>query len=129
MTTTGNLDPDVDLGELINAQEEDGLVQLRAENLGSEELEGGAVDSDQALAGHRSGNGCRSRNIVSNFGVQLSRKDVIFAHPAKFRQLTEIHLEYLTGGILLLAENLYCLSRHFESMASELPVVSAWLLM
>lgn len=46
MTTTGDPDADINLGELIGSENEDGLVELRAEDLGGEELERLAVDLD-----------------------------------------------------------------------------------
>ena len=55
VTTTGNLDADIDIGELVNAQEEDGLVQLGAEDIGAEKLEGSAVDLDHATSGNAPG--------------------------------------------------------------------------
>ena len=58
MTTTGDADADIDLGELVGAEEEDGLVELRPEDLGGEELERLAVDPDQALALHTARDGC-----------------------------------------------------------------------
>lgn len=58
VTTTGNADTDVHLGELVGAEDEDGLVKLRPEDLGGKQLERLAVDPDQALALHTARDGC-----------------------------------------------------------------------
>lgn len=58
MTTTGNADADVDLGELIGTEDENGLVELRPEDLRGKQLERLAVDPDQALALHTARDGC-----------------------------------------------------------------------
>ena len=50
MTTTSDPDADIDLGELVGSEDEDGLVELRPEDLGGEQLERLAVDTDQALS-------------------------------------------------------------------------------
>ena len=60
VTTTGNLDADIDVAELISAQDEDGLVDLGPEDLRGEELDGNAVDLDQALALDATSDGCDS---------------------------------------------------------------------
>jgi hypothetical protein len=59
MTTTGDLDADIDTGELIKTEEEDGLVELGPEDLSGEQLEGSAVDLDEALALHAPRDGCK----------------------------------------------------------------------
>lgn len=58
MTATGDPDTDVDPGELFGPQNQDGLVQLRSEDLGRKQLERLAVDLDQALALHTARDGC-----------------------------------------------------------------------
>lgn len=58
MTTTGDLDTNIDVGELIVADDENGLVELSPEDLGGEELDGLAVDLDQAPALHSASDGC-----------------------------------------------------------------------
>lgn len=55
MTTTGDLEADVDLGELVDTEEKDGLVELGPEDLGGVELKGNTVDLDEALALHTAG--------------------------------------------------------------------------
>jgi hypothetical protein len=59
VTTTGHADTDVDLGEGVLAaggvgesllEEEDGLVDLVAEDLGFDKVDGGTVDTDETLA-------------------------------------------------------------------------------
>jgi hypothetical protein len=51
VATTGNADADVDVGELVEAENEEGLVDLEAEDLGLNKVERAAVDLDQTLAG------------------------------------------------------------------------------
>jgi hypothetical protein len=51
VTTTGNADADVDVGELLGAEDGDGLEQLSAEELGDNVGKGDAVDLDHALTG------------------------------------------------------------------------------
>lgn len=60
MTTTSDPDADIDFGKLVGAENEDGLVELRPEDFWGKELEGLAVDPDQALAGHAARDGCES---------------------------------------------------------------------
>ena len=50
VTTTLHSDADVDAGEGLLADDEDGLVDLVAEDFGFDELDGGAVDADEASA-------------------------------------------------------------------------------
>ena len=76
VTTTGDADADVDLGELIGAEEEDGLVELRAEDLGGEQLERLAVDTDQALALHTARDGCETVSDGSTDLLRSNRKSV-----------------------------------------------------
>lgn len=66
MTTTGDLEADVDLGELVGAEEKDGLVELGPEDLGGVELKGNTVDLDEALALHTAGDRYICRKDVSN---------------------------------------------------------------
>jgi len=104
VTTTGHLDADIDIGELVGAEEEDGLVKLRTEDLRGEQLQGSAVDPDEALASHTACDGC-SEIRVSDSVLSVILIDFL---TSKTREIL------LTGGILLLAENLDCLGRHFE---------------
>ena len=50
MTTTGDANADVELGEVVGAGDQEGLVQLGAQDLLAEQLEGLAVDADQTVA-------------------------------------------------------------------------------
>ena len=50
MSTTTDADADVNAGELVQTEEEDGLVDLEAQNLGLDKAQGLAVDLDEALA-------------------------------------------------------------------------------
>ena len=50
MTTTSNSDTDVNVGKLVEADDQKGLVELGAQDLGAKEGEGSAVDLDEALA-------------------------------------------------------------------------------
>jgi len=50
VTTTTDADADVNAGELVQTEEEDGLVDLEAQNLGLDKAQGLAVDLDEALA-------------------------------------------------------------------------------
>ena len=50
VTTTRDADADVKLGEVVGAGDQEGLVQLGAQDLLAEQLEGLAVDADQTVA-------------------------------------------------------------------------------
>lgn len=50
VTTTGDADTDIDTGELVEADDQKGLVDLEAELLGLDEVKRLAVDLDEALA-------------------------------------------------------------------------------
>lgn len=50
VTTTGDADADVDTGELVSADDQEGLVDLEAQDLRLDQREGLAVDLDEALA-------------------------------------------------------------------------------
>jgi len=50
VTTTGDADSDVNTGELVEAEDEDRLVDLESKDLGLDERDGLAVDLDKALA-------------------------------------------------------------------------------
>ena len=63
MTTSGYLDADVDAGELIDTEEEDGFVQLGTKDLGSKELERRAVHLNEALALHTARDRCQSGSV------------------------------------------------------------------
>ena len=67
LTSTLHADADVDGGELIDTEKEDGLVELGPENLGGEELDGGAVHPDEALAGHHARDGCKQIGSAPQF--------------------------------------------------------------
>jgi hypothetical protein len=51
VSTTGNTDTDVDTGELVQTDNQEGLVDLESQDLGLDEGERGAVDLDKALSG------------------------------------------------------------------------------
>ena len=93
MTTAGDADANVHVGELVNADDEEGLVELGAEDLGAVEGERTTVDLDEALAvadGLRDGYPTRkSQKINSPAASQSSRRSLA-----------------LTRGVLLLAEAL-----------------------
>lgn len=99
MTTTADLDANIDTGILVEAEKEDGLVELGPEDLSSEELERRTVDLDEALALNAPRDGFKSALSVYQSRHSASKKD------------EKIH----TGSVLLLAENLDCLwCRHCE---------------
>ena len=50
ITTTTDADADVNASEDLLAEDEDGLEDLEAEELGLDELDGAAVDTDDTLA-------------------------------------------------------------------------------
>jgi hypothetical protein len=97
VTTTRDLDADIDTGELVDTKEKDGLVELGPENLWGEQLEGGAVHLDEALALDD------ARDRFNKKNAKISNKSSIQSRE-----------QQLTRGILLLAKNLGCLyCRHF----------------
>lgn len=57
VSSTVDLDSDVNVGELVEANNEERLVDLHSENGGLNEGDGGTVELDQALAGLDVGNG------------------------------------------------------------------------
>ena len=57
MSTTLDADADVDVGELVRADAEDGLVDLELQDIGLNELNGGSVKADKTLAGLAVSNG------------------------------------------------------------------------
>lgn len=59
VTTTGDTDTDVEASELIEADNEQGLVDLGSENGRLDERERAAVDPDQTLSGLGVGDSCR----------------------------------------------------------------------
>lgn len=69
MTTTGDTDADVELGEVVGAGDQEGLVQLGAQDLLAEQLEGLAVDADQTVALLALGDRCETTKPVSKKGV------------------------------------------------------------
>jgi hypothetical protein len=50
VSTTLDADADVDVGELLRADAEDGLVDLELQDLGFEEFNGGTVDTDETMS-------------------------------------------------------------------------------
>lgn len=57
VATAGDAYTDVDGCELVEADDEEWLVDLEAEDLGLDEVEGGAVDFDETAAGLEGGGG------------------------------------------------------------------------
>lgn len=51
MTTTGNSNPDIDVRELVNAEDEDWLVDLESQDLRLDEGEWLSVNLNQTLTG------------------------------------------------------------------------------
>ena len=51
LTTTLNTDADIDVGETLLAEDEDGLEDLEAEGLWLDQLEGNTVNTDHTLSG------------------------------------------------------------------------------
>lgn len=51
VTTTGDADTDVNVGELVEANDEERLVDLEAEDLGLNQVQGRTVDLDETTAG------------------------------------------------------------------------------
>lgn len=51
VTTTADADTDVDIGELVESDNEEGLVDLESKDLRLDEVKGGSVDLDQSTAG------------------------------------------------------------------------------
>lgn len=49
VSTASNTDADVDTGELVEADNQEGLVDLESQDLGLDEVEGLSVDLDQSL--------------------------------------------------------------------------------
>jgi len=60
VASTADTDAEVDVGKALLAEEEDGLKDLEAEELGLDELDGAAVETDHALALLADGNSDRS---------------------------------------------------------------------
>ena len=69
VSTTLDADTDVDGGKAVLTRDEDGLVDLEAEDLRLEEVDGGAVDVDEATA--LLGVGDRGRGLAMRPRVQL----------------------------------------------------------
>lgn len=55
MTSSGNADTDVDASELVEANDEEGLVDLEAEDLGLDKVDGGAIYFNESAAGLEGG--------------------------------------------------------------------------
>jgi hypothetical protein len=51
VATTADTDADIKILESLESEEEDGLEDLGSQGLGFEELDGGAIDTQHALAG------------------------------------------------------------------------------
>lgn len=49
MTTTGDSDADIDAGELVETDNQEGLVDLESQDLGLDEVERLSVDLDKTL--------------------------------------------------------------------------------
>ena len=50
VSTTSNSDTDIDTGELVKTDDQDGLVDLESQDLGLDEVEGLSVDLDESLS-------------------------------------------------------------------------------
>lgn len=48
VTSSGDADTDVDVGELVETDDEEGLVDLEAEDLGLDKVDGGSVNLDES---------------------------------------------------------------------------------
>jgi hypothetical protein len=57
VSTTLDTDTDVNVGELVRANAEDGLVDLELQDIGLDELDGGSVQADETLTGLAVSNG------------------------------------------------------------------------
>lgn len=64
VTTTGDSDTDVEVLELLDANDKEGLVDLHTENLGLNESDGDTVNLDKAFALFNKGN-CGSRLLLA----------------------------------------------------------------
>jgi hypothetical protein len=51
VTTTGNSDADIDVRELLETNDEEGLVDLESQDLGLDKIERLSVDLNESLAG------------------------------------------------------------------------------
>jgi hypothetical protein len=60
VTTASDLDTDIDVGELVEANNEHGLVDLEAENLRLDKGDRNTVNLDETLSGLDVGNSSRS---------------------------------------------------------------------
>jgi len=74
VATTSHPDADVDLGELVKTNDEDGLVDLEAEDLRLKEVKRTAVDLDEAGASLAVGDG-GGRLLLAEALDALSRHD------------------------------------------------------
>lgn len=103
MTTTGDLDANIDTGVLIETEDEDGLVEFGPEDLSGEELEGRTIDLDKALAGNAPRDGCKSQlSVNSSPSLRVENRNM------------------RTGSVLLLAKNLDCLwCRHVVCVGQD----------
>lgn len=50
MSTASNSDADIDVGELLKTDDQEGFVDLESKDLGLDEVEGLSVNFDQALS-------------------------------------------------------------------------------
>jgi hypothetical protein len=50
VSTTSNSDADIDVGELLETDDQEGFVDLESKDLGLDEVEGLSVNFDQALS-------------------------------------------------------------------------------
>jgi len=70
VTTTGDFDPDINTLVLVDAEEENRLIELRTEDLGGEELERCAVHLNETLALHTARDGCNSKIVSKSIVAQ-----------------------------------------------------------
>lgn len=69
VTTTSDLDADVEVGELVKANNEQGLVNLEAEDLRLDKGDRDTVDLEETLAGLNVGNGGGSLLLAEGLNV------------------------------------------------------------
>jgi hypothetical protein len=75
VATTGDADADVQVGELVEADNEEGLVDLEAQDLGLNELQRAAVDLDQALTSLGLGDGSGRLLLAEALNTLCRRHD------------------------------------------------------
>lgn len=97
VSTTLDANPDVNGGEFVFADDEDGLVDLIAEDLRPDEVDGGAVNTDETAALASVGD--------SGGGLSDLQKVSMGRVPTRFKR---------DRSNLLFTECLNCVNRHFE---------------